>query len=422
MLRRSLAALLTLIAVAVVSSSAAAQVAAEIPTGTAVKVRITETLDSSKVQPGDTFHGTLEEPISVNGREIYPKGADITGRVSDVKPSGRLSEPGELDLVLGTIASGSRASSVVSDALLVKGASHAKSNAAKIGGGAALGAIIGSVAGGGKGAAIGAAAGGAAGTGAAAATGKREAIVQAEAVLTFTTSRVSQISARSTQGVAGSSPESDTLAQNLPSGEDANESDHPRMKRQAGSQAPKGTSAAGSPAGSSPRATGKSTSPTDSAEDGESSPAQSGRTDPYERVEPDEANLPDTAEPRDRGDQSGRTDTDKGRAASDQDLDFAFTARDRRVIRNCVSEHLADLPNGITRRPELPAGNERALRQGATLPSEIERQSQPLPLVCEQNLSKLPSDLERVVYNGRVLLLNDSTHQVVDLFYLDESR
>ena len=50
----------------------------------------------------------------------------------------------------------------------------------KIGGGTALGALIGGIAGGGKGAAIGAGAGGAAGTGVAAATGKEEAIIPAE--------------------------------------------------------------------------------------------------------------------------------------------------------------------------------------------------------------------------------------------------
>ena len=70
----------------------------------------------------------------------------------------------------------------------MKGESHGKSNATKIGGGAALGAIIGAIAGGGKGAAVGTVAGGAAGTGAAAATGKREVEIASETVLSFVTS------------------------------------------------------------------------------------------------------------------------------------------------------------------------------------------------------------------------------------------
>jgi hypothetical protein len=68
-----------------------------------------------------------------------------------------------------------------------KGKSHTKSNATKIGGGAAAGALLGGVFGGGKGALIGAAAGGAAGTGVAAATGKEEAVIHGETALTFTT-------------------------------------------------------------------------------------------------------------------------------------------------------------------------------------------------------------------------------------------
>jgi uncharacterized membrane protein len=68
-----------------------------------------------------------------------------------------------------------------------KGKSHTKSNVTKIGGGAAAGAVIGGLAGGGKGALIGSAVGAGAGTGIAAATGKEEAVVHAETVITFTT-------------------------------------------------------------------------------------------------------------------------------------------------------------------------------------------------------------------------------------------
>src|SRR6266576_5565877 len=157
----------------------------EIPSGTSIKVRIIDQLSSEESEAGNIFHGTIDEPIQANGKELYPKGADVSGRVSDVHRSGRLTEPGELDLVLTTVSSGRVAFSVAVQPLVVKGESHAKSNAGKIGGGAALGAIIGAIAGGGKGAAIGAGAGGAAGAGAAAATGKRAAIVKPETVLTF---------------------------------------------------------------------------------------------------------------------------------------------------------------------------------------------------------------------------------------------
>jgi hypothetical protein len=71
--------------------------------------------------------------------------------------------------------------------LVIKGGSHTQSNISKIGGGAAAGAIVGGVAAGGKGAAIGAGVGAGAGTVVAATTGKREAVIESEAVLTWVT-------------------------------------------------------------------------------------------------------------------------------------------------------------------------------------------------------------------------------------------
>jgi hypothetical protein len=186
-----LSTMLTSLLLASVPPLALAQRSLEIPSGTSIRVRMTDNLSSEQTQMGDTFRGTLDEPIVVNGRELYPKGADVIGRVTDVHPTGRLSEPGELDLILNTVSSGTVAASIHVEPLVLKGESHAKSNVTKIGGGAALGAVIGAIAGGGKGAAIGTLAGGAAGTGAAAATGKKPAIVESEAVLTFVTSSTS---------------------------------------------------------------------------------------------------------------------------------------------------------------------------------------------------------------------------------------
>jgi hypothetical protein len=343
MLRRNCFPALLLLIVSSVCVSSPAQKTAEIPPGTSIKVRMIDRLDSGKSQSGDTFHGTLEQPIVVDGKDIYPKGADVTGRVEEVKPSGRLSEPGELGLVVATIASGNRASSVESERLAIKGQSHAKSNAGKIGGGAALGALIGAVAGGGKGAAIGAGVGGAAGTGAAAATGKREAVVESEAVLTFVTAQASTVSS----GAGANSP--------------------PPPPPPAGENQPR-------------------------------------------------ADDPAPAAPRQK---EAANDQPEGESNNASNL---FTARDRRVIRNCVAEHTSDLPPGITEREELPPGNERQIRAGGTLPPELQKRVQALPLACEKELPELPGDLERVLYSGRVLLINDQSNRIVDLFYLDETR
>jgi len=156
-----------------------------IPTGTNLPVRISEHLNSEKANVGDSFHGTLANAVVVSGKTLLPKGADVAGEVVQVERSGRLSSPGELHLALRTVRFGGRTYEVAAETFVIKGESHKKSNLTKIGGGTAVGAIIGALAGGGKGAAIGAGVGAAAGTGAAAATGKKPADVESEAVLTW---------------------------------------------------------------------------------------------------------------------------------------------------------------------------------------------------------------------------------------------
>ena len=188
--RHTMAALM---AIVLVSGSALAQerrsagVGGPIPEGTQVEIRIIDNLSSETARQGDTFRGTLEQEIVVNGRTLYPRGSDVTGTVTRAHPSGRLSDPGELELMLNTISTGGRSYPINTQPWSIKGESHTKSNASKIGGGAALGAVIGAIAGGGKGAAIGAGVGAGAGTATAAATGKKDAKIESEALLTFVT-------------------------------------------------------------------------------------------------------------------------------------------------------------------------------------------------------------------------------------------
>jgi hypothetical protein len=157
----------------------------KIPAGTSVQVRITEKLSSETASVGEVFHGSLATAVVANGRTLFPMGANVTGEVVNVERSGRLSTPGELHLSLRTIRSGGRTYPVSVQTIVIKGASHTKSNVTKIGGGTAFGALIGALAGGGKGAAIGAGVGAAAGTGVAAGTGKKPAEVESETVLAW---------------------------------------------------------------------------------------------------------------------------------------------------------------------------------------------------------------------------------------------
>lgn len=173
--RISLAALLFLFSVALA-------VAERFPNGTHVTVRVGSTLSSGTAHKNEAWSGVLTRDVVVNGKKVAKAGDPVKGKVSYVKPSGRLHAPGEISIRLASIDGETVYSSRVSK----KGQSHTKSNAAKIGGGAGAGALIGGLAGGGKGAVIGAAAGAGAGTGVAAATGKKEAVIPAESVFSFT--------------------------------------------------------------------------------------------------------------------------------------------------------------------------------------------------------------------------------------------
>jgi hypothetical protein len=159
-----------------------------IPAGTPVTVRLGSQINSGKAHAGDRFDANLTHDLVVDGKTIAKAGAPAKGKVTYVKPSGRLHAPGELSLRLTSVEVNGKQLPISTSACHAKGKSHTKSNAVKIGGGTAAGAVLGGVIGGPKGALIGAAAGGAAGTGLAAATGKEEAVFHAETALTFRTS------------------------------------------------------------------------------------------------------------------------------------------------------------------------------------------------------------------------------------------
>jgi hypothetical protein len=181
MLGRSLKIALLTILLALAAS------AQTVPAGTRLTVRVGSEISSGTAKAGDRFDATLARPLVVNGKTLARTGAPARGKVTSAKSSGRLHAPGELTLRLTSVQVNGRMVPVATSSYAAKGKGHTKSNATKIGGGAAAGALIGGLVGGGKGAGIGALAGGGAGTGLAVATGKEEAVVPAEAALTFTT-------------------------------------------------------------------------------------------------------------------------------------------------------------------------------------------------------------------------------------------
>jgi hypothetical protein len=154
--------------------------------GTQLAVRLVDAIDSEKNQSGDTFHATLNAPLTSDGEEALPAGVDVAGHLVSVKSAGKFAGQSEVVLQLDSVTSGGKTYSLQTDEYKKTGSSRGKNTAAKVGGGAAIGTIIGALAGGGKGAAIGAAAGAGVGGGVQAATKGQQIKLPSETVLNFT--------------------------------------------------------------------------------------------------------------------------------------------------------------------------------------------------------------------------------------------
>lgn len=134
-----------------------------IPDGTTLSVRLTDALDSERNQTGDSFRATLNAPITVDENTVIPEGADLEGRVVDVKSATHFAGASLLALELTKVSYNGHSYQIHTNTWQKQGNARGKNTAAKVGGGAALGAIIGGIAGGGKGAAIGSVVGAGAG-------------------------------------------------------------------------------------------------------------------------------------------------------------------------------------------------------------------------------------------------------------------
>lgn len=157
-----------------------------IPAGTNLTVRMQESLNSEKNQAGDNFQAVLDAPLVIDGFVIADKGARVEGRLSEVDRSGRVKGVARMVLELSKLnTSDGQRVEIRTENFEKKADSSKKSDAAKVGVGAAIGAAIGAIAGGGKGAAIGAGAGGAAGAGGVLATRGKAAEIPVETRLTF---------------------------------------------------------------------------------------------------------------------------------------------------------------------------------------------------------------------------------------------
>jgi len=157
-----------------------------VPSGTALPVRLIDTIDSATAQTGDTFHGTLDSPLAIDGEVVVPAHYDVEGHIVAAQASGKFAGRALLELQLDRIKVGDRWYNVETDHFKQETGSRGKNTATKVGVGAAAGAILGGIFGGGKGAAIGSVAGAGAGGGVQAASKKPDIKLASERILTFT--------------------------------------------------------------------------------------------------------------------------------------------------------------------------------------------------------------------------------------------
>jgi hypothetical protein len=146
-----------------------------------------ETLDTRSVHAGDRFSAILYTPVAVRGRTLIPAGTVFEGHVTEAQPSGRLRGRGVLALALDSFSLRGATYRVQTSPDVHRSGDHKKRNAALIGGGTGVGAVLGKFSG--VGTAIGAGAGAAAGTTAAVITGKRNVKLPVETPLVFSLSR-----------------------------------------------------------------------------------------------------------------------------------------------------------------------------------------------------------------------------------------
>jgi outer membrane lipoprotein SlyB len=154
-----------------------------VPSGTQLRIRLSDTLSSKEARAGDRFTATVVNPSK------YEE-ARVSGHIRSIKKSGRVQGRTTMTLSFDSIRlSDGRSGPFRAEVLRiydadsgqkvdeegrVESGSRGNQTLKRSGIGAAAGAVIGGIAGGGKGAAIGTIVGGAAGAGSIAVNGSKE--------------------------------------------------------------------------------------------------------------------------------------------------------------------------------------------------------------------------------------------------------
>jgi TolA-binding protein len=132
----------------------------EVPSGTELDVRLTNSLNSGSVQVEDRFEGTTIVDLTVNGRTVIPAGSVMRGVVTAVEPASRTNRTAKMTVSFDQVTVNGRAYPIRGTVTQAIEGEGIKGETGRIATGAGVGAVLGGILGGFKGAILGTVIGG----------------------------------------------------------------------------------------------------------------------------------------------------------------------------------------------------------------------------------------------------------------------
>lgn len=96
---------------------------AQVPSGTAIVIRLRKPLSSAHVHSNDSFAGVLDEPVIVNDRVFAEPGSLVMGRVVEANSTSQVRAPGYMRLTLSSISIDGKTARIRTSSTFFKGAS-----------------------------------------------------------------------------------------------------------------------------------------------------------------------------------------------------------------------------------------------------------------------------------------------------------
>lgn len=92
--------------------------------GTPISIRLRIPLSSASAHAGDSFDGSVDEPVVVDGQPLIASGAGVIGRVLDARHSTGNASPGYLRITLISVSVAGKTILLDTSSIFAKGSSH----------------------------------------------------------------------------------------------------------------------------------------------------------------------------------------------------------------------------------------------------------------------------------------------------------